>query len=146
MRIDEIGPVEVAAWFDATSRDRFSLANRALGIWHVIMFKAAKWGWCAHDTNPCLGIRRNPHCKVARFLDADDLEGWTHSRRPRGRMAGSRRRGLPAGTHWMPTRRSARSSMVRHWAGGNPPFRQQDRAVRRGVEWSYPCFPRWTLG
>ena len=32
MRIDEIGPVEVATWFDVASRDRPGAANRALEI------------------------------------------------------------------------------------------------------------------
>ena len=74
MRIDEIGPVEVAAWFDAASRDRPGAANRALEILRAMMFKAEEWGWRERDTNPCLGIRRNPRRKVARFLDADELE------------------------------------------------------------------------
>ena len=74
MRIDEIGPVEVAAWFDEASRDRPGAANRALEILRAMMFKAEEWGWRERDTNPCLGIRRNPRRKVARFLDADELE------------------------------------------------------------------------
>ena len=74
MRIDEIGPVEVAAWFDAASRDRPGAANRALEILRAMMFKAEEWGWRERDANPCLGIRKNPRRKVARFLDADELE------------------------------------------------------------------------
>ncbi len=74
MRIDEVSPIEVAAWFDAASRDRPGAANRALEILRAMMFKAEEWGWRARDTNPCLGIRKNPRRKVARFLDADELE------------------------------------------------------------------------
>ena len=74
MRIDEIGPVEVAAWFDAASRDRPGAANRALEILRAMMFKAEEWGWRERDANPCLGIRKNPRRKVARFLDTDELD------------------------------------------------------------------------
>ena len=74
MRIDEIGPVEVAAWFDAASRDRPGAANRALEILRAMMFKAEELGWRDRDANSCLGIRKNPRRKVLRFLDADELE------------------------------------------------------------------------
>ena len=73
MRIDEIGPVEVAAWFDAASRDRPGAANRALEILRAMMFRAEEWGWRERDTNPCFGIRKNPRKNVARFLDTDEL-------------------------------------------------------------------------
>ena len=39
-----------------------------------MMFKAEEWGWRERDANPCLGTRKNPRRKVARFLDADELE------------------------------------------------------------------------
>ena len=35
------------------------------------MFRAEEWGLREPCTNPCLGIRRNPRNKVARFLDTD---------------------------------------------------------------------------
>ncbi len=65
MRIDEIGPVEVAAWFDAASCDRPGAANRALEILRAMMFRAEEWGWRERDTNPCLGIRKNPRRRIA---------------------------------------------------------------------------------
>ena len=74
MRIDEIGPVEVAAWFDAASRDRPGAADRALEILRAMMFRAEEWGWRERDTNPCLGIDKNPRRKIARFLDMQELE------------------------------------------------------------------------
>ena len=133
MRIDEIGPVEVAAWFDAASRDRPGAANRALEILRAMMFKAEEWGWRERDANPCLGIRKNPRCKVARAVPRCRRARTVgpRPRRPRGRMARCGRRDPPAGAHRLPARRSARSSMARHRTGGDPPSRQQDRTARR---------------
>ena len=73
MALDAIGPEDVAAWFDAASRDRPGAANRAFEILRAMMFRAEEWGLRERDTNPCLGIRKNPRRKVARFLDADEL-------------------------------------------------------------------------
>ena len=38
-----------------------------------MMFRAEEWGWRQRDTNPCLGIAKNPRRKIARFLDTDEL-------------------------------------------------------------------------
>ena len=38
-----------------------------------MMFRAEEWGLRERDSNPCLGIARNPGNHVARFLDADEL-------------------------------------------------------------------------
>ena len=73
MPLDQIGPVDVAAWFDAASKDKPGAANRALEILRAMMFRAEEWGMRERDTNPCLGIRKNPRKKVARFLDTDEL-------------------------------------------------------------------------
>ena len=73
MALDTIGPEDVAAWFDAASRDRPGAANRAFEILRAMMFRAEEWGLRERDSNPCLGIRKNPRRKVARFLDADEL-------------------------------------------------------------------------
>ncbi|MDE2811879.1 MAG: tyrosine-type recombinase/integrase, partial [Gemmatimonadota bacterium] len=73
MPLDRIGPQDVAAWFDAASRDRPGAANRALEILRAMMFRAEEWGLRERDTNPCLGIARNPRNNVARFLDTDEL-------------------------------------------------------------------------
>ena len=73
-RVDEIGPEDVAAWFDAASRTRTGAANRALEILRAMMFWAERWGWRPRGSNPCLGIRKNPRNRVARFLDTDELE------------------------------------------------------------------------
>ena len=74
MPLDRIGPEDVAAWFDAASRDRPGAANRAFEILRAMMFRAEEWGRRAPGTNPCLGIAKNPRRPVARFLDAGGLE------------------------------------------------------------------------
>ena len=73
-RLDALGPEEVAAWFDAASRDRPGAANRALDILRAMLFRAEEWGWRERNTNPCLGIRMNPKRPVARLLDTGELE------------------------------------------------------------------------
>ena len=71
--LDRIGPEDVAAWFDAASRDRPGAANRAFEILRSMMNRAEDWGWRERGSNPCLGIRKNPRRKIARFLDAEEL-------------------------------------------------------------------------
>ena len=73
MPLDRIGPEDVAAWFDAASRDRPGAANRALEILCAMMFRAEEWGLRERGSNPCLGIAKNPRNSIARFLDADEL-------------------------------------------------------------------------
>ena len=38
-----------------------------------MMFRVEEWGLRERDTNPCLGIAKNPRNNIARFLDADEL-------------------------------------------------------------------------
>ncbi len=71
--LDRIGPDDVAAWFDATSKDKPGAANRAFEILRAMMFRAEEWGMRERGTNPCTGIAKNPRKKVARFLDTDEL-------------------------------------------------------------------------
>ena len=73
MPLDGIGPEDVAAWFDAASRDKPGAANRALEVLRAMMFRAEEWGMRESGTNPCLGIAKNPRKQVARFLDMDEL-------------------------------------------------------------------------
>ena len=73
MPLDRISPEDVAAWFDAASRDKPGAANRAFEILRAMLFRAEEWGLRERDTNPCLGIRKNPRRNVARFLDTDEL-------------------------------------------------------------------------
>ena len=73
MPLERIGPVDVAAWFDAVSRDKPGAANRAFEILHAMMFRAEEWGLRERGANPCLGIARNPGNHIARFLDTDEL-------------------------------------------------------------------------
>ncbi|MCY3856086.1 MAG: integrase arm-type DNA-binding domain-containing protein, partial [Rhodospirillales bacterium] len=73
MPLDRIGPEDVAAWFDAASRDKPGAANRALDILRSMMFRAEEWRLRERDTNPCLGVRMNAKKPVARFLDTQEL-------------------------------------------------------------------------
>ena len=73
MPLDRIEREDVAAWFDAASRDKPGAANRALEILRAMMNRAEEWGLRERGTNPCLGIAKNPRNNVARFLDADEL-------------------------------------------------------------------------
>ena len=73
MPVDRVGPEDVAAWFDAVSRDRPGAANRAFEILRSMMFRAEEFGFREPGTNPCLGIRKNPRRDIARFLDTDEL-------------------------------------------------------------------------
>ena len=73
MALDHIGPEDVAAWFDKASRDRPGAANRAFEILRAMMSRAEEWGLRDRDTNPCLGIAKNPRKHVARFLDKEEL-------------------------------------------------------------------------
>ena len=73
MLVDRTGPEDVAAWFDAASRDKPGAANRAFEILRSMMFRAEECGFRERGTNPCLGIRKNPRRNIARFLDTDEL-------------------------------------------------------------------------
>ena len=73
MLVDRVGPEDVAAWFDAVSRDRPGAANRAFEILRSMMFRAEEFGFREPGTNPCLGIKKNPKRDIARFLDHDEL-------------------------------------------------------------------------
>ena len=73
MPLNRIGHEDVAAWFDAASRERPGAANRAFEILRAMMTRAEEWGLRENNTNPCLGIVKNPAKKIARFLDAEEL-------------------------------------------------------------------------
>jgi len=71
--LDAIGPEDVAAWFDAASRDKPGAANRAFEILRAMMNRAEEWGLRERGSNPCFGIARNPSKQVVRCLDTDEL-------------------------------------------------------------------------
>ena len=73
MRVDRVGPEDVAAWFDAASKDRPGAANRAFEILRSMMFRAEECGFRERGANPCVGIKKNPRRNIARFLDTDEL-------------------------------------------------------------------------
>ena len=60
MPLDRIGLEDVAAWFDAASKDKPGAANRPLEILRAMMILAEEWGLRERDTNPCPGIEMNP--------------------------------------------------------------------------------------
>ena len=51
MPLDRIGPEDVAAWFDAASKERPGAANRALEILRAMTFRAEEWGLRERGTN-----------------------------------------------------------------------------------------------
>ena len=128
--LDRIAPEDVAAWFYAASKDRPGAANRAFEILRAMMFRAEEWGLRERDSNPCLGIARNPRNNIARFLDTRAGPARPRARRPRGRMARGRRRDPSAGAHRMPPQRSAESSLARHRSGRHQPSRLEDWPAR----------------
>ncbi len=73
MAVNRVGPEDVAAWFEAVSREKPGAANRAFEILRSMMFRAEEYGFREPGTNPCLGIRKNPRRDIARFLDTDEL-------------------------------------------------------------------------
>ena len=73
MPVNRIGPEDVAAWFDAASRDKPGAANRAFEILRSMMFRAEECGFRERGANPCIGIRKNPRRNIARFLDTAEL-------------------------------------------------------------------------
>ena len=73
MPLDRIDPEDVAAWFDAASKESPGAANRAFEILRAMMFRAEEWGLRERGSNPCLGIVKSPRKGIARFLDADEL-------------------------------------------------------------------------
>ena len=137
LALDRIGPEDVAAWFDAGSRDSPGAANRAFEILRAMMFRAEEWGARERGTNPCLGIAKNPRNHVARFLDTDELARlgraldaceaqWPET------VAAIRLLALTG----CPPQRSAQSALARYRGRRHQPARFQDRparvAARRG--------------
>ena len=93
MPLDRIGPEDVAAWFDATSKDRPGAANRAFEILRAMMFPGRG-----------MGLARAGRQSVSRHQEEPEEIGSTvprhgragtagpRARRTRGRVARGRRR------------------------------------------------------
>ena len=60
---------------DAANPDTPGAANRVLEILRAMMFRTKEWGWRKLDTNPCLGIRKNPRRKIARSATRRSSDG-----------------------------------------------------------------------
>lgn len=70
-KLNEIGSLEVHAWFDRYSRTAPAGANRVVDILKQIFSYAIE---CGHvDSNPAQGVRHNPRPKVTRFLSRDEV-------------------------------------------------------------------------
>ena len=132
MRLDEIGPEDVARWFDEASREKPGAANQAFEILRATMNRAEEWGWLGRDANPCLNIRKNPRRKIARFLGTQELErlggALGRSRTP---VAERRSRDPAPGADRMPMRRDPQSPMARYRRRVDQPGRKQDRTADR---------------
>ena len=131
MPLDRIGSEDVAAWFDAANRNRPGAANRAFEILRSMMFRTEGWGLRARNSNPCLGIKKNPRNSIARFLDGGRTgAARAYAQRSRGAMARGRRRDPAAGAHRMPPKRGAQSTLARHRRRRQQPAGLQDRPAR----------------
>ena len=70
-KLNEIGSLEVHAWFDGYSRTAPAGANRALDVLKQIFSYAID---CGHvDSNPAQAVRHNPRPRVTRFLSRDEV-------------------------------------------------------------------------
>ncbi len=131
MPLDRIGPEDVAAWFDAASRDKPGAANRALEILRAMMFRAEEWGLRERGSNPLPRHREEP-AQPRRAVPRRGRAGpaRTRARRPRGGMARGRRRDPAAGAHRMPPQRSAQSALAEHRSRCAEPGRLEDWPAR----------------
>ena len=70
-RLDRITRSMVLGWFESYSRTAPGNANHALSLLRLILNHAIA---CGHiETNPMLGIRRNPGRKMTRFLSREEI-------------------------------------------------------------------------
>ena len=70
-RVDRITRRMVLGWFESYSRTATGNANHALSLLRQILNHAIA---CGHiETNPMLGIRRNPGRKMTRFLSREEI-------------------------------------------------------------------------
>ena len=135
LSIDRIGPEDVAAWFDATSKNKPGAANRAFEILRAMMFRAEEWGLRERNSNPCLGIAKKPE-EQRRPVPRRRRAGAARprARHPRRPMARGRRRDLPARADRMPPQRSAQSALARHRRRRHQSAGLQDRPAH-GATW-----------
>ena len=93
MPVERVGPEDVAAWFDAVSKDRPGAANRAFEILRSLMFWADEYGFRELGTNPCLGIRKNPRGDIGDIRPSSTSGPNVARRRRRGRSTPARTNG-----------------------------------------------------
>ena len=70
---DGIGPEDVAAWFDAASRDKPGAANRAFEILRAMMFRRRGMGLARARRQPLSRHRQEPEEQRRPVLDTDEL-------------------------------------------------------------------------
>ena len=72
LTVDAITAEQVKDWF-AAMRDRPGIANRAMPVLSVMMRMAERWGYRAHNTNPCKNTKRYRMKPRERFLTAEEM-------------------------------------------------------------------------
>ena len=72
MTVDAITPEQVKDWF-ASMRDRPGVANRSMPVLSVMMHMAERWGYRAHNTNPCRNTKRYRMKPKERYLTAEEM-------------------------------------------------------------------------
>ena len=70
--VDAITVEQVKEWF-ASMSERPGIANRSMPVLSVMMRMAERWGYRAHNTNPCKHTRRYRMKPKERFLSAEEM-------------------------------------------------------------------------
>ncbi len=70
--VDAITVEQVKEWF-ASMSERPGVANRSMPVLSVMMRMAERWGYRAHNTNPCKNTRRYRMKPKERFLSAEEM-------------------------------------------------------------------------
>ncbi len=70
--VDAITVEQVKEWFASLS-DRPGVANRSMPVLSVMMRMAERWGYRAHNTNPCKNTRRYRMKPKERFLSTEEM-------------------------------------------------------------------------
>ena len=70
--VDAITAEQVKEWF-ASMSERPGVANRSMPVLSVMMRMAERWGYRAHNTNPCKNTRRYRMKPKERFLSTEEM-------------------------------------------------------------------------
>ena len=72
LTVDAITVEQVKDWF-ASMSERPGVANRSMPVLSVMMRMAERWGYRAHNTNPCKNTRRYRTKLMERFLSTEEI-------------------------------------------------------------------------